>query len=172
MLLCYVPRASRSLHHRKRFSGSTMATGSSYSSHKRYKADTNAAAVWLFATAGKHGCHEYGARETPASTISSRPKGKARKADKTSGAAAQGASGRECRHQVKTITKDLDKYLLHLHDESATWTEGDGIHAIINRQQSVKDPSDAAHTPQLFLLQRDPLWCGLLLYCSSTRDRR
>lgn len=45
-----------------------------------------------------------------------------------------------------------------------SWTENDQVCEIINRKERLKDPRIAEHVTQHYLLKRDPLWCGLLLF--------
>lgn len=44
------------------------------------------------------------------------------------------------------------------------WTESDHVSIMIDRERRLVDPSIAKHVPQYYLLKRDPLWCGTLLY--------
>ncbi|KAK6434892.1 hypothetical protein LTR95_008919 [Oleoguttula sp. CCFEE 5521] len=48
------------------------------------------------------------------------------------------------------------------HDLISRWTTQDYVASVRNEQ--MLDPSAAAHIPDYYLLKRDPLWCGLLLY--------
>ena len=45
-----------------------------------------------------------------------------------------------------------------------SFVEKDYIREILNREERAVDPRIVAHIPEFYLLERDPLWCGLLLY--------
>jgi len=57
-----------------------------------------------------------------------------------------------------------DKHLREVIDLVDRWVEHDHIRDLLDRQNRLVDPSSASHVPEFYLLERDPLWCGLLLY--------
>ena len=57
-----------------------------------------------------------------------------------------------------------DRSLKHLSDTIAFWTKHDQVCALIGRRSTTLDRSTMQHIPPNYHLERDPLWCGLLLY--------
>ncbi|KAM0710548.1 hypothetical protein Q7P35_002219 [Cladosporium inversicolor] len=57
-----------------------------------------------------------------------------------------------------------DTSLQQVVDLVESFVEEDHIRKILGREERAVDPSVVAHIPDFYLLERDPLWCGLLLY--------
>jgi hypothetical protein len=57
-----------------------------------------------------------------------------------------------------------DKSLREVIDIVDRWVEHDRIRDLLDRENRMVDPRGASHVPEFYLLERDPLWCGLLLY--------
>jgi hypothetical protein len=57
-----------------------------------------------------------------------------------------------------------DKHLREVIDLVDRWVEHDHIRDLLDREDRLVDPSSASHISEFYLLERDPLWCGLLLY--------
>lgn len=57
-----------------------------------------------------------------------------------------------------------DDSLRQIVEVIAQWLENDEVRVTIDRETRLEDPSIASHITDFYLLERDPLWCGLLLY--------
>lgn len=57
-----------------------------------------------------------------------------------------------------------DNSMKHLSDTIGYWVKHDQVCALIDRRGKLLDPSEAQQVPPNYHLERDPLWCGLLLY--------
>lgn len=57
-----------------------------------------------------------------------------------------------------------DTSLQQVVDLVESFVEKDYVRQILNREERAVDPGVVAHVPDFYLLERDPLWCGLLLY--------
>jgi hypothetical protein len=69
-------------------------------------------------------------------------------------------------HKFTGMTKHShnDVKLEELMDLVARWVERDNIRDLLDRENRMEDPSTVSHVTDFYLLERDPLWCGLLLY--------
>lgn len=65
---------------------------------------------------------------------------------------------------VEKFSASTDQCLRQVLDLMARWTESDEVCVLLDRQNRMETPGDAAHITPYYLLERDPLWCGLLLY--------
>jgi hypothetical protein len=68
-------------------------------------------------------------------------------------------------HQNMNMAKHAhnDKHLREMIDLVDRWVEHDHIRNLLDREIRMVGPSSASHVPEFCLLERDPLWCGLLL---------
>jgi len=69
-------------------------------------------------------------------------------------------------HKFTGMTKHShnDVKLEELMNLVARWVERDNIRDLLDRENRMEDPSTVSHVTDFYLLERDPLWCGLLLY--------
>jgi hypothetical protein len=58
----------------------------------------------------------------------------------------------------------VDKSMKHLSATIGFWTKHDQVGALVGQRSMTLDPSTTQQMPPNYHLERDPLWCGLLLY--------
>ena len=70
---------------------------------------------------------------------------------------------------VTHLSRILDQPLNQILDQVKRWTEQDSVCMLIEQTGELEDASTARrHIPPYYLLKRDPLWCGTLLYSFRT----
>lgn len=67
-------------------------------------------------------------------------------------------------HRKMGVQGPANKVLRQLSDTIADWVERDRVSTIVDVKRVPLDPTSEEHIPANYHLERDPLWCGLLLY--------
>lgn len=67
-------------------------------------------------------------------------------------------------HSEMGIQEPTSNVLRELSDRITELVEREFVSTIVDMSRFPKDPSTAVHLPPNYHLERDPLWCGLLLY--------
>jgi hypothetical protein len=67
-------------------------------------------------------------------------------------------------HREMGAEGPADETLGHIADEITDWVENDQVCDIIDRERRLVNANMTEEMPRNYHLERDPLWCGLLLY--------